>query len=239
MQKLLVLFCVTALLWGCSSNKQGVVKVLSNAAFMKQFEEPTEKPAATTNTTATAETSASPRLIAPGMLLTVTVAEEPNWNRQYLVPPTGAVEIVGLGQINVVGLTSEELQTKVKAALEKDYLQRATVTVRADVVASGARTAVAASAPGVAYVLGNVGRPGPLMLPKDQVFTVTKVIIAVGGIATFGNGAKVRLLRYDTDGKKYETRVNVDRIMKRGEFEKDVPVQHGDWIIVPDKVFNF
>jgi protein involved in polysaccharide export with SLBB domain len=71
------------------------------------------------------------------------------------------------------------------------------------------------------------------------VFTLTKVILAAGGIATFGDGSKVRVLRYDANGKKFETRVNVDRIMKNGDFEKDIVIQNGDWIIVPEKWINF
>ncbi len=48
--------------------------------------------------------------------------------------------------------------------------------------------------------------------------------------------AKVQLIRYNEAGKKYVTYVDVDRIMKRGEFEKDIQVQNGDWIIVPEKL---
>ena len=88
-------------------------------------------------------------------------------------------------------------------------------------------------------MLGAVNRPGPLLLPKDERFTVTKAIIAAGGLSMFGNGAKVQLIRYDEAGKKYKTFINVDRIMKRGEFEKDVPLQNGDWIIVAEKLVNF
>lgn len=49
----------------------------------------------------------------------------------------------------------------------------------------------------------------------------------------------MQLIRYGANGMKYKTSINVDRIMKRGEFEKDVPLQCGDWIIVPEKIVNF
>jgi protein involved in polysaccharide export with SLBB domain len=88
-------------------------------------------------------------------------------------------------------------------------------------------------------VLGSVNRPGPLLLPADEHFTVTKAIIAAGNLSTFGNGGAVKLIRYGESGKKYETMVNVTRIMKRGEFEKDIRVRNGDWIIVPEKLVNF
>jgi protein involved in polysaccharide export with SLBB domain len=241
-----LLLCLVVLVSGCKSSSPES-KVLSNAAFMKKFATPVDVPApepVTTNAPATQVTL--PKLIAPGMVLTVMVAEDPStWNKQYLIPPSGTVEILGVGRLTVTGLTTEELALKIKQPLERDYLQKATVTVTLESVptAGPAGPVAAVSGPniggGVVYVLGNVGRPGPLMLPRDEVFTLTKVIIAAGGIGMFGNGAKVRVLRYDATGKKFETFVNVDRIMKRGEFEKDIPIQNGDWIIVPEKWINF
>ena len=82
------------------------------------------------------------------------------------------------------------------------------------------------------------------MISRDPPSTAGNVatavaIIAAGNFATFANGGKVQLIRYNEAGKKYVTYVDVDRIMKRGEFEKDVQVQNGDWIIVPEKLINF
>lgn len=233
----IMLSAVGVLTIGCQTGNQ--TSILSNQEFVRRFAAPVA-PETTTNTT-DAVTNAPPRLIGPGMFVTVTVAEEPSLNRQYPVPPSGIIEMAGAGRIKVVGLTAEELVTKIKEPLERDFFQKATVTVNVDAVptAPSGTGGPAKGGGGVVYVLGNVGRPGPLMLPQDEAFTLTKVIIAAGGLSTFGNGAKVRILRYDSNGKKFETRVNVERIMKLGEFEKDIPIQNGDWIIVPEKWINF
>ena len=249
---------------GCFGSRN--VKVLSNDEFTKRFSAPTAETATNAASSVTSTNAASgsstnavsadalaPRLIAPGMVLTVIVAEDANLNRQYMVPPAGVVEVLGVGRLKVTGLTTDELAKKIKEPLERDYLQKATIQVTLESSASpggmpggampagpgGGASAGAGGGGGVVYVLGNIGRPGPLMLPRDEVFTLTKVIIAAGGIATFGNGAKVRVLRYDANGKKFETRVNVERIMKNGDFEKDIVIQNGDWIIVPEKWINF
>jgi len=84
----------------------------------------------------------------------------------------------------------------------------------------------------VIYMVGNVNRPGPLVLPKEEQFTITKAISAAGGLSASANAEKVQLVRYDSAGKKHVTYLNVDRIMQRVESE-DVPVQSGDWIVVP------
>ena len=239
MQRCFVLLCLILLAAGCQSGTTSIV--LSNQEFVRKFSTP---PAAAVGTNEAPQEAVGPALIAPGMLIQVVVAEDASWNRQYMVPVSGNVDILGMGRTMVTGLTPDELAKKIKMSLERDFLQKATVTVTIEAAPAGAAAPpgavnVGGGGGGVVYVLGNVGRPGPLMLPRDQVFTLTKVIIAAGGISTFGNGAQVRILRYDSSGKKFETRVNVDRIMKRGEFEKDIPIENGDWIIVPEKWINF
>lgn len=186
-----------------------------------------------TQTNAPAGTNITSRIIRTGTTISITVDEDRSLSRTYTVPGSGAIEYQPLGRIMVEGLTPEEVAQTIKQALERDYFQKATVNVSIEAMAGGG------GGGGVIYVLGAVNRPGPLLLPKDERFTVTKAIIAAGGLSMFGNGAKVQLIRYDEAGKKYKTFINVDRIMKRGEFEKDVPLQNGDWIIVAEKLVNF
>jgi polysaccharide export outer membrane protein len=171
-----------------------------------------------------------PRIIAAGMILSITVEEDRSLSRQIVVPNSGAIDYPPLGRLEVAGLTPDEVAQQIKTQLERDYFKTATVRVAIEGSAVGG---------GVVYVLGSVNRPGPLLLPNDERFTVTKAIIAAGNLATFGNGGKVKLIRYDEAGKKYETIIDVTRIMKRGEFEKDIPLRNGDWIIVPEKLINF
>jgi len=226
MVRSLILAAAVALVAGCSSDN---AQVLDPVKFMK-VTGGAESSAVSTN--ATGEISTKPRIIAPGMVITIVVEEDRSLNRQVLVPNDGAIDYPPLGRVVVEGLTPEEVAAKIKAALEKDYFQSATVHVSIETGASPTGSCVI-------YVIGNVGRPGPLLLPPNERFTVTKAIIAAGNIAQFGNGAAVQLIRYGADGKKYKTIVDVDRIMKRGEFEKDVTVQCNDWLIVPEKLINF
>ena len=218
------------LLAGCQSNQN--VQVLSP----EKFAAATSGAAySTIDTNATTGTNAKPRVIVPGVSISVTVDEDRSLNHTYVVPISGTIDFIPLGRIQAEGLTADEVAQKIKEGLEKDYFQKATVTVTIESALAGG----GGGAGGVIYVIGNVNRPGPLLLPKDERFTVTKAIIAAGNFATFANGGKVQLIRYDKMGKKYVTYMDVDRIMKRGEFEKDIQVQDGDWIIVPEKLINF
>jgi len=143
------------------------------------------------------------------------------------------VELSAVGRIAACGLTTDELAAKIREQLERDFFQKATVSVFIESVLSSERPG------GVVYLIGDVNRPGPLLLPRDEEFTLTKAIIAAGGFTQFASSSSVRVLRYCEDGKKYDTFVNVDRIMKNGEFERDIPLRANDWVIVGQKVISF
>jgi protein involved in polysaccharide export with SLBB domain len=164
-----------------------------------------------------------PRIILPGAVISITVDEDRTLNRAYTVPMSGVVNFPPLGRILVAGRTPNEVAEQIRKALEKDYFPRATVTVTIE-LAPEAGT-------GVIYVIGNVNRPGPVTLPRSRPLTITGAINAAGDLSTTARGQNVQIVRYDAAGKKHVTYVNVDRIM-RG-LENDVPVQNGDWIIVP------
>ncbi len=171
-----------------------------------------------------------PQVITVGAKLSIYVDEDSSLDRQMVVQPDGVIEFPPLGRVAVEGLTTDELQQRVKKDLERDYFQTATVTVTLEKTSAGG---------GVIYILGSVGHQGPMAIPPGEEFTVTKVMLAAGASGPFVDLSKVEIIRYGADGKKYKTYVNVERIIDRAEFEKDIPVVHGDWLKVPEKIFNF
>lgn len=180
-------------------------------------------------------TNLQQRLLTTGMQFSVSVNEDTSLNRTYAIGGGCAVDIAAVGRIAVCGLTTDELAAKIKAVLERDYFAHATVAVAVETAYGPAK----AGNGGLIYLFGEVAHPGPLQLPPSEILTVTKVILAAGGFTTFSRGDEVRVVRYCEDGKKYETIINVNRIMKYGEPELDVPVRPNDWIIVPQKLLSF
>jgi protein involved in polysaccharide export with SLBB domain len=225
MRWLWAVFCLVLVSSGCQSDKSA--KVLTPDNFMKVTGSSSSSETATNG----ASTNVTSRIIRPGMTISITVDEDRSLNRMYNVPVSGAIDYPPLNRVMVEGLTPEEVAQTIKQALEKDYFRTATVTCAIESVTGGGGA-------GIIYVLGNVGRPGPLLVGKDQGLTVMKAIIAAGGFGAFANAKKVELIRYDENGKKYKTIIDVKRIMD-GEFEKDVPVKDGDWIIIREKLLNF
>ena len=229
MRRIIVMLGMVGLLAACRSNE---TIYLSPKAFQEVCKDVGELE------TSGDASNTQKNVIGVGMQVSVAIAEDASLNRVYPVPPNCMLDLAAAGRVKVCGLTTDELATKIKATLERDYFTHATVTVAIEGTQGGA---AGSFTNGVVYVLGEVGRPGPLQLPAmDESFTVTKLIIAAGGFTTFAQGSHVRIIRYCGGAeRKYETFVNVERIMKKGEFENDLPVRPNDWVIVPQKMISF
>ncbi|NQU11669.1 polysaccharide biosynthesis/export family protein [bacterium] len=225
---------VLALVVACNSPKYA--RYLSNKEFMKiepggvtAFDlEAARKPPPKSSETNDVEQAVKPRLVALGSRLLVMVAEDSTLDQQYIVPPSGEIEFPPIGIVTVEGLTPTELARKIEKQLESSYLRSATVVVQLAPESGGA---------GVVYVLGAVGRQGPISIPRRGRFTIFQAILSAG-TSGFANLGAVEILRYGQDGRKYMTKVNVARI-KKGNFEEDIPLLDGDWVLVREKLISF
>ncbi len=86
---------------------------------------------------------------------------------------------------------------------------------------------------------GLVTAPGPQPIPPDEVYTLSKAITRAGGVAQFGNGHKVKILRKDAQGNTQSQEVDVDEIIDKGRIDKDPVLLPDDLIVVPRKLINF
>lgn len=93
--------------------------------------------------------TADPMVLVPGDQLTVTFAHWPNWLHQAQVLQDGTVTFLSLGNMQVAGLTLEDLDQRLTAEYGKN-LQRPDLTVQ-----------VTLQAPREVFVLGQVQAPGP------------------------------------------------------------------------------
>jgi len=85
------------------------------------------------------------------------------------------------------------------------------------------------------YLLGEVIQPGAVAISPGPNATVARLILDRGGITEFANAGKVQIQRTAPNGSKKTMVVDVARILKKGTFEEDVPLQDGDVVIVPEK----
>ena len=84
------------------------------------------------------------------------------------------------------------------------------------------------------YVFGEVKKPGMQALTKD--LTVLRALINAGGFTTFASLRNVTIIR-GPDDKKEKIPVNVKQLLDDPEKGRDVPLQGGDVVYVPEGFF--
>ena len=173
------------------------------------------------------------RKICPGDRLSYRVIEEQKAPTPLYVTDSGEVEVPLIGRISAVNKTCRQLAFDIKPTLEKDYFYKATVIVGLDFSSMRSR--------GRIYITGEVKGGGPMEIPADETFTVTKALLRAGGFGDFANKRKVRLIRKKA-GSATETEtifVDVEEIIEKGRQEKDPVLNPDDMIVVPKKLINF
>ena len=173
----------------------------------------------------------SSRRLGAGDRLSYRVVEERRSPVGLIMADSGEVEVPLIGRVKATGRTCKELAFAIKPMLEKEYFFRATVIVGLDAVSAKAR--------GRIYLSGQVKQQGPIEIPPDERFTLSKAILKAGGLADFANSRKIKLVRRDASGNAQTTIVDLDAITKHGQLDKDPELLPDDTIIVPVKFVNF
>lgn len=145
------------------------------------------------------------------------------------VSDSGEIDVPYLGRRSAVGKTCGQLQTEVKAALERELYVRATVQL-------GLNRVSPVQSRGRVYMTGQIRSIGPLELPTDEALTVSKAVLRAGGFRDFANQRKVQLIPKDNSSKRIEVDVKAALLGKRVE---DPVLQPGDTVNVPEKLVNF
>jgi protein involved in polysaccharide export with SLBB domain len=200
--------------------------------------------------------------IAAGDRLEYRVVESGEPSRVLLVSASGEIELPHYGKVEVAGRTPEAAAKEIKALLEKSLFFVATVLLaRTEAPAPEvARTAVSppveppvarpeekapaaevrreGAAPAQVTVMGQVRLQGLQDMPSGMRYMLSHAIIKAGGLTTWANGRKVQVVRKAEDGKTSRFSADVLSVLKEGQLDKDVELEPGDTIIVPERLFS-
>ncbi|MCW0216821.1 MAG: polysaccharide biosynthesis/export family protein [Prosthecobacter sp.] len=179
-----------------------------------------------------------------GDQLELFVKEDQTLNGNYLIREGGYIVIPRAGRVNVLGLTREQAEPKVKEFLQKSQLKEASVIVErtaGSVSNSGAVTDASGQViPRVlVYITGSVPRTGghSIPVPNGKSVGVYEALLISGGVGKFALVDKVEVFRFNAAGKRKKAVIDLRPIIK-GEAD-DPPISEGDIINVPAKVFGF
>jgi protein involved in polysaccharide export with SLBB domain len=167
--------------------------------------------------------------LLPGDRVSFQIVEDRTNSIPMLVAESSELDLPYLGRVSVAGKTCKQAAADIKVLLEKDYYFKATVVIGLD-----AMTKVL----GKVYVFGPVRTPGPVEIPAGENFTAGKAILRVGGFGDFANRRKVQVVRKTGAGNKTFI-VNMENVLEKGKTDEDVTLEPEDFIIVPQRSFNF
>ena len=159
---------------------------------------------------------------------------EPRDPKPLTVADSGELEIPYIGRFPAENKTCKELAAELKAALEKDYYFQATVILAVDLMAKTR---------GKVYLVGPVRVPGALDIPTDEVLTLSKAIMRAGGFSDFADKRNVKVTRKGSgagaDAEKRTFVVDVGEILEKGKVERDLPLEPGDFVLIPERAIRF
>jgi polysaccharide export outer membrane protein len=167
--------------------------------------------------------------LAIGDHLSFQIREDNVDSKQLIVSDAGEVDVPCLGPVPVQGMTCRQLAVVLKKELEARYYYHATVVLSVDLMSSDL---------GNVYLSGAVRTPGRLVIPGNEVFTVSKAVLCAGGFAESADMHNVIVTRSsETGGASEHFMVDVGQILEKGRTDKDLALKPGDMIFVPER-FN-
>jgi protein involved in polysaccharide export with SLBB domain len=167
--------------------------------------------------------------LAIGDRLSFRIIEDEEEPKQIFVTDSGDLEVPYIGRFPAVGKSCKDLARALKSELEKEYYYQATVVVAVDVMTKSR---------GKVYLVGPVRMAGPQDIPSDEVLTLSKAILRAGGFSDFADKKNVKVTR-KVDGADKTFVVDVAEVLERGRTDRDMPLEPGDLVYVPERLVRF
>jgi polysaccharide export outer membrane protein len=170
--------------------------------------------------------------LAIGDQLSYRVIEDKDDPKVIVVTDSGDLEIPYLGRYPAAGKTCKELAKELQTELEAKYYLHATVVIAVDSKPKSR---------GKVYLSGAVITPGAEDISGDETLTVSRAILRAGGLASEADGKNVRVSRANAgpEGGAKSFTVNVSQVLEDGKTDKDLTLQPGDLIYVPERMIRF
>jgi polysaccharide export outer membrane protein len=158
--------------------------------------------------------------IEPGDLLEIVVLGEEELSRTLMVMHNGTISFPLIGEVRVIGLTTEEATALLEAKLKKYFIHPV--------------MSIVLKSPTLPYVsvFGEVLRPGAVEYQRG--LRVVDYIALAGGPTPAANLGKVNVVRFLIGEPIVET-VDVSEILEKGLIEGNYALKSGDWVFVSKK----
>lgn len=175
-----------------------------------------------------------------GDRVSLKIVEDPEKVLSLDVQDSGDIQAPYIGLVRAAGKTCKQVAVQMKAKLEEQYFQRATVIIALEkAVRSKFGPNMIPDDMGYITIYGQVGRQGRYELAPEEDLTVSQAILRAGGFTQFAQTKKVKVIRKRPGQSNVTYIVNLHDVMTKGRLEKDITIRPNDVIIVDEKLINF
>ena len=164
-----------------------------------------------------------PYTIGPGDVLEISVWQHPELDRIVTVRPDGRMSFSLIGDVNANGLTPAKLDEIITGMLS-EYVQKPEVTVVVTSISIRSTQIL---------VLGQVARPGAY--PMEERLTVLESIAKAGSYTETAGLRKVTIARQSRAETPKVIKVDLKKIITKGDRREDIFLEPGDIVHVPTK----
>ncbi len=161
-------------------------------------------------------------------VVTIVVRDQPDFSGRFVVDPFGNIQYNFLGDIKAEGRTKEEIKAEITEKL-KEYVRFPDTAVMVSEYRSKN-----------VYVFGFVNRPGKYAMKGNQI-TVKEAIVAAGLPRMDGSLDRVYVIRpseFRDEAKAAKKKVNLKKLIEKGDSAEDFMLQPGDTLIVHQRYFD-
>ena len=156
--------------------------------------------------------------IGPGDVLGVMFWRDRELTTDVVVRPDGRISLPVMNEMDVVGLSTEELRARITERARK-YVSDPIVSVVVRQIHSR-----------FVFITGKVNKPGPYQLYGPM--NVLQLIAMAAGVQEYADKDGIAIVR-DENGKQQRLPFNYDDVVKRGILTQNIMLKPGDTVVVP------
>ncbi|MCP4253459.1 MAG: hypothetical protein GY775_08620 [Candidatus Scalindua sp.] len=162
-------------------------------------------------------------------VLAISVFEEPDLSLSLKVAENGTIAFPLIRETMVLGLATYEIEQKIEKELKDgEFLIHPRVSVKLDIGLMQKYNEK------VIFVMGAVGRPGPLTV-LGKYITLLESVIMAGGFEDVAAPNRTTVTRIE-DGKEKTMTIDLNKV-KKGNKSLDILLKTGDIVNVPESHF--
>ncbi|MDU1808526.1 MAG: polysaccharide biosynthesis/export family protein, partial [Bradyrhizobium sp.] len=132
----------------------------------------------------------SPVTLKPGDTLSITVLQDPKFDRTVIVDPNGQIAFPLAGHITVSGLTPQRLERVLKSRLQRNYKDAGELEVTVALTNAAKPDVPEDDLKPKIFITGEVLRPGPYAI--RQATTLVQALSLAGGLGPFAARGRIQ-----------------------------------------------